>query len=516
MNRVILYAKDARAALKKGIDAVANAVKTTLGPRGRTVLISMPAGPGLITKDGVTVARSVHLPDPLENEGAKLCIEVATKSNIDAGDGTTTSVVLAQQLTRTGLEAMEKGANPVRLARGIDQAVEQTVRYIEAQARPVASSKEIEWVASISGNDPEIGRVLAEAMDQVGKDGVITLEAGGTETKVSITDGYEFGQGWAAPHFANTHKGEAVYENCLVLVAHEKFKLAQQAVQALEQCAKAQRPLLVICEDVDDEALTTFVMNRVQGALPVVVVKAPYFGQKQVDTLDDIAVFCGAQFICPAQGIDPPELKPEMLGTCKQVIVGPNYCILREGAGDVTERVEQLRALIADGHELDTLKYQERCAKLTQGLAVIQIGAATDVEQKEKRHRFEDALNATRAAVKEGIVPGGGWTLLQAAKNLKSSTRAQDKDEALGINLVREALKGPAWQIAENAGFSGDEVIRKRQGFNAETGKHGELLKQGVVDPALVTKSAVRNAASIVKYVLLTECLNVLDTREKS
>lgn len=478
-------------------------------------MIDHVAGPGTITKDGVTVARSVVLKDSAENAGAKLCVAVATKSNADAGDGTTTATVLAQSMTHAGLQAIEGGANAVAVVRGIEKAVDHVLTHIDAVAQSVNSSKQIERVAAISGNDPEIGSILAKALDEVGRDGVITLEAGGGETRINFTDGYELSAGYVSPLFATTQKGEAIYDDCLVLVSEETFKLSAQAVGILEYCARVNKPVLLVCEDVEGDALSTFVMNRVKAGLPIVVVKAPYFGDRRRDLMDDLAAFVGGTFICPDRGVDPAEVEASHFGRCKQVIVGPTYTIFREGAGDVTERVNQLRSQCT-GDDIDSLKYRERCAKLTQGLAIITIGAATEVELTEKRHRYEDALNATRAAVKEGIVPGGGWTLLQASRSLRSlqSHAAKDRDEAKGFQLVREALKAPAWQIAQNAGFDPERVLTARMGFNAETGKFGDLMDMGVVDPALVTKSAIRNAASIVKYVLLTECLNIQDQAE--
>lgn len=510
--RKLLFGAEARQALANGINSVARAVACTLGPRGRTVLIGKAAGPGIVTKDGVTVARSIKLEDPFENEGAKLCIEVATRSNMDAGDGTTTATVLAQAMVNAGLRHIQQGSNPVKIVKGINQAVSETVSYIQSQAIEVTEPAQIEYVATISGNDSEIGKTIADAIDQVGKDGVITIEPGNFKTSTEIVDGYQFDKGYVSPYFANNQKMEAVYEDCLVLVALEKFRLAQQAAQVLEQCVNQKKPLLLICEEVDGDALVTFVMNRTQGSLPIVVVTAPHHGERQKETLDDIAAFCGAKFICPEQGYDPDDLNPEMLGSCKKIIVSPDSTTIFEGNGDVLPRVEQLRELANTGSPTDRLRYQERLAKLTQGLAIIRIGASTDVELIEKKHRYEDALNATRAAVAEGIVAGGGFTLMQASKVICIPA---DRDEAVGAKLVRDALLSPMRQIAVNAGFDGDAVVEEGTGFDAAAGKHCDLVKEGIVDPAKVTRTAVQNAASIAAYALTTECLNVELPREE-
>lgn len=509
IRRQLAYGQEARQALAEGIYKVSRAVRTTLGPQGRTVLIANKVGPGTMTKDGVTVARSIQLPDPLEGEGARLCIEAATKSNMDAGDGTTTVTVLVAEMVRAGLQHVAQGGNPVRLVQGIQQATDQALQVIEKMAVPVDSPQQIEYVASISGNDPEIGQIIAQAIDAVGRDGVVSIEPGGQQTRTDIVEGYQLDRGWASPYFCNSPKMEAVYENCLVLVAREKFSLAQQAAQVLEQCIKQQRPLLLVCSEVDGDALVTFVMNRQQGGLPIVVVQAPSWGPRQADYLDDLAQFVGSKYIDPDQGFDPDNLTPDMLGSCRRVVVTQDSCTLFEGGGDIMPRVQELRALSAAGTELEVLRYRERLAKLTQGLAVIRIGAQTEVELIERKHRFEDALAATRAAVAEGVVPGGGYTLLKASQAIKLP---KDPDARAGALLVRQALRAPMKQIADNAGYDGQEVVRRGRGFDALRGEYCDLAARGILDPAKVSRCAVQNAASITALVLTCECVNYIET----
>lgn len=511
MKRELLYGPEARSALARGIEKVARAVAVTLGPQGRTVLIAQSKAPGTVTKDGVTVARSIELQDPHEAEGAKLVIEAATKSNMDAGDGTSQTCVLTHQMVQAGLKHVQQGGNPVRLVQGITSAVEQAITYIQDHAQPVEASEQIEHVASISGNDPLIGKEIAQAIDSVGKDGVVTIEPGYGPTHTEIVEGYQLDRGWASPYFCTSERMVAEYHDCLVLVANEHFGLAAQAVQVLEQCIKMQKPLLLVCDQVDGDALQTFVMNRVKTGLPIVVVQAPHFGPRRTETMDDLAAFTGGKFINPDAGYDPQNLEADMLGSCKKVIVTQDSCTLFEGAGDILPRVKELRALVEGGTELENIRYRERLAKLTQGLAVIKIGAATEIELVEKKHRFEDALNATRSAVAEGIVPGGGWTLLKASEAIKLP---RDSDERAGAQLVKDALKWPMRQIADNAGFDGQEVVRRRKGFDALRGKVVDLLAVGIVDPARVARSAVQNAASIAVSVLTCECLNSITPPE--
>lgn len=509
-NKVITYGSQAREALANGVNAVADAVKTTFGPRGRTAIIGRNGpGPGICTKDGVTVARSIQLEDPLENEGAKLCIEAATKNNIDSGDGTSVVCVLAQAMVNAGLDHVEKGANPVRIVKGINGAINTAINHVRKKSKPISNTAQIEHIATISGNDEEIGRIVAKALDSVGRDGVITIENGGQETVIEKIEGYQFDKGWVSPYFINTPRAEAVYDNCLVLVVQEPIKLAQQAAQILEQCVKLKKPVLLICTECDDDALGTFVMNREKGALPIVVVNAPYHGDKQTNILGDISIFCGGKFICPNAGFDPSTLTEDMFGSCKRVIVSQDRTTLLGGNGDKMERVKYLREVCKTGSDLDKLKCKERLAKLTEGVAMIKVGASTGPEQIEKRHRYEDALSATRAAIEEGVVPGGGFTLLGAHLKIKIP---KDSDEAIGAQLVKDALLAPTRQIAINAGF--DQPVNFKAGFDAARGKYCVLLSAGIVDPAKVVRTSLLNSSSIAACVLLCETL-ITEAKEK-
>jgi len=522
----LLYDEQARRALERGVNKVADAVKVTLGPKGRNVVLDKKWGSPTITKDGVTVAKEIELEDAYENMGAQLCKEVASKTNDVAGDGTTTATVLAQAIVNEGLRYVAAGGNPIAVKRGIDKAVELVIAHIKSASKPIKDKEQVEFVATIAGNDNEIGKHVAEAMDKVGKDGVITVEESkGRETTLEVVEGMQFDRGYISPYFVtDPERMEAVLENPLILIHEKKIGNAQEFVGFLEKIAQKRQPILIISEDLEGDALATTVLNKIRGVLQIAAVKAPGFGDRRKAMLEDIAILTNGKFISEDLGIKLESVTPDMLGTAKKIVITKEETTIIEGAGsknDVLGRIQQIKAQIEKtDSNYDREKLQERLAKLSGGVAVIKVGASTETELKEKKHRYEDALSATRAAVEEGIVPGGGVTLLAAAKALENS--GLTGDELTGVNIVRRALEEPLRTIAENAGLEGSVVIEKVKnsqagfGLNAVTGEIVDLVKAGVVDPAKVTRSTIQNAASIAGLVLTTEALVVEKPEKKS
>lgn len=514
----IIYDEAARKALERGAKTVAAAVKVTLGPKGRNVVLDKKWGSPTITKDGVTVAKEIELSDPYENMGAQLVREVASKTNDIAGDGTTTATVLAESLVTEGLRYVAAGGNPMAVKRGIDKAVEAAVEELRKIATPVETKEEVADVASIAGNDTEIGVLISDAIDKVGRDGVITIEESkGTATEVDVVEGMQFDKGYISPYMVtDAERMEAVYENPLILIHEKKISSAADLIPFLEKVSQTRRPLIIIAEDVDGEALATLVVNRIRGTLQVAAVKAPGFGDRRKEMMRDIAILTGGEFISEDLGLRLESVDISKLGSAKKVIINKEKTILVEGQGsrkDVTGRIQQIRTQIENtDSNYDREKLQERLAKLAGGVAVIKVGAATETELKEKKHRFEDALSATRAAIDEGIVPGGGVTLLSIQPALDAIQA--DGDENFGVKIVRRALEEPLRQIAENAGLEGSVVVsdvrrqdKKGFGLNAATGEIVEMIPAGIVDPVKVTRSALQNAASIAGMVLTTETL---------
>ncbi|MGQ9739135.1 MAG: chaperonin GroEL [Armatimonadota bacterium] len=520
----ILYDESARRALERGVNLVADAVKVTLGPKGRNVVLEKKWGSPTITKDGVTVAKEVELEDPFENMGAQLCREVASKTNDVAGDGTTTATVLAQLLVAEGLKYVAAGGNPILVKRGIEMAVEKAVDEIKKLAISVSTKEDVEHVASIAGNDPEIGKVVAEAMEKVGKDGVITVEESkGTTTTMEVVEGMQFDRGYISPYFVtDPERMEAVLEDCYILIHEKKISNAQDLIPLLEKIANARKPLLIIAEDVEGDALATLVVNKIRGVLNVAAVKAPGFGERRKAMLEDIAILTDGKFLSEDLGIKLENVDLSMLGRAKKVIVAKEETTIVEGAGTreaVMGRIAQIKKQIEEtDSNYDREKLQERLAKLAGGVAVIKVGAATETELKEKKHRFEDALSATRAAVEEGIVPGGGVTYLNIIPALVGI--GETPDEQHGAAIVRRALEEPLRQIAENAGLEGSVVVERVKnmergwGLDARTGEYKDMVKAGIVDPVKVTRSALQNAASIAGMLLTTEAL-VVEKPEK-
>ncbi|MBL8041252.1 MAG: chaperonin GroEL [Chthonomonas sp.] len=517
--KTLLYDENARRALERGVNKVADAVKVTLGPKGRNVVLDKKWGSPTITKDGVSVAKEIELEDPYENMGAQLCKEVASKTNDVAGDGTTTATVLAQAIVNEGLRYVAAGGNPIAVKRGIETAVATVVAEIKKQAQPIKDKEQVEFVATIAGNDNEIGKQVAEAMDKVGKDGVITVEESkGRETSLEIVEGMQFDRGYISPYFVtDPERMEAVLENPLILIHEKKISSAADLLPFLEKAAQTRKPILIIAEDIDGDALATVVLNKIRGVLQVAAVKAPGFGDRRKAMLEDIATVTKGRFISEDLGTKLENVSIDMLGTAKKIVISKEETTIIEGAGskeDVMARISQIKSQIEKtDSNYDREKLQERLAKLSGGVAVIKVGASTETELKEKKHRYEDALSATRAAVEEGIVPGGGVTLLAASKALESLKA--EGDELTGINIVRRALEEPLRTIAENAGLEGSVVVEKVKnapagtGLDASTGEMVDMVKAGIVDPAKVTRSTVQNAASIAGLVLTTEALVV-------
>jgi chaperonin GroEL len=520
----VIFDDNARRSLKRGIDKLADAVKVTIGPKGRNVVLDKKFGSPTITNDGVTIARDIELEDPFENMGAQLLKEVATKTDDVAGDGTTTAVVLGQAIVSEGLRNVTAGANPMVLKHGIERAVEVIVEEIKASARPVDSREQIAAVAAISAADPEVGEIIAEVMDKVGKDGVITVEEGqslGLEKE--YTEGMQFDRGYISAYFVtNPDRMEAVLENAKILVTDKKISAVADILPGLEKAVQVGRPMLILAEDVDGEALATLVVNKLRGTIQVLAVKAPGFGDRRKEMLRDIAILTGATVISEEVGRKLDSVTAEDLGEARRVVATKDDTTIVDGAGrepDIKARMNQIKAQIEETtSDYDREKLQERLAKLAGGVAVIKVGAATEVELKEKKHRIEDALSTTRAAVEEGIVAGGGTTLLQAIPALDSLHL--EGDEQVGVDIVRRALDAPAKQIADNAGARGEVVIEqvkklpKGQGFDALKGEYGDMFEKGIVDAAKVTRSALQNAASIAAMVLTTETL-ITDLPEK-
>jgi chaperonin GroEL len=517
MAKSLHYNEDARRALERGVNRLADAVKVTLGPKGRNVVIDKKWGAPTITNDGVTVAREIELEDPTENLGAQLAKEVATKTNDVAGDGTTTATVLAQAMVAEGLRSVAAGANPIALKRGIDAAASSVADTLVKSAREVEERSEVANVATISAQDSKIGDVIAEAFDKVGKDGVITVEEAPTMgIELEFTEGMQFDKGYISAYFAtDPERMEAVLEDAYILLDGGKISSMQEFLPLLEKIAQTKKPLLVIAEDVDGEALSTLVVNKIRGLLNVVAVKAPGFGDRRKAMLGDMAVLTGAQVVSEEVGLKLDMAGLDVLGQARRVVVTKDTTTIIDGDGDqaeVDDRIRQLRTEIENtDSDWDREKLQERVAKLAGGVAVLRAGAATEVELKEKKHRLEDAISATRAAIEEGIIPGGGSALVQAATEL--GDLGMTGDEATGVHIVRRALYAPARWIAENAGAEGGVVTARiaelpaGHGYNAQTGEFGDLVAQGVLDPVKVTRSAVQNAASIAGMLLTTEAL---------
>lgn len=528
MAKEILFNIDARDQLKKGVDELANAVKVTLGPKGRNVIIEKKFGAPQITKDGVTVAKEVELADPFQNTGAQLVKSVASKTGDDAGDGTTTATVLAQAIVGVGLKNVTAGANPMDLKRGIDKAVAKVVECIKAQAETVGDNYDkIEQVATVSANnDPVIGKLIADAMRKVSKDGVITIEeAKGTDTTIGVVEGMQFDRGYLSPYFVtDTEKMECVMERPYILVYDKKISNLKDFLPILEPAVQSGRPLLVIAEDVDSEALTTLVVNRLRGQLKICAVKAPGFGDRRKAMLEDIAILTGGVVISEEKGLKLEQATIDMLGSCEKVTITKENTTIVNGAGDkdnILDRINQIKAEIKNStSDYDKEKLQERLAKLSGGVAVLYVGAASEVEMKEKKDRVDDALCATRAAIEEGIVPGGGVTYIRAIDALEG-LKGDNADETTGIEIIKRAIEEPLRQIVANAGKEGAVVVQKVRegkgdfGYNARTDVYENLHAAGVVDPAKVTRVALENAASIAGMFLTTECVIVEKKEEK-
>ncbi len=525
MAKEILFDVEARNKIKKGVDALANAVKVTLGPKGRNVVIDKKFGAPTVTKDGVTVAKEIELSDPVENMGAQLVKEVASKTNDAAGDGTTTATVLAQAIYTAGIKSVTAGANPMDLKRGIDKAVISIVKNLKEQAKPIANSDEIAQIATISGNnDPAIGNRIAEAMKVVGKDGVITVEeAKGTEDELKTVEGMQFDRGYLSPYFVtNPEKMETELENPLILIHDKKISSLKDVLPILEKAQQTGRPLLIIAEDIDGEALAALVVNKIRGSLKIAAVKAPGFGDRRKAMLEDIATLTGGTLISEDQGYKLEAADIPQLGQAEKVVIDKDNTTIVNGAGDaelIKGRVNQIKAQVeSTTSDYDKEKLQERLAKLAGGVAVIYVGAATEVEMKEKKDRVDDALHATRAAVEEGIVAGGGTALIRAIVAL-GGIKSENDDEDHGINIVRTAIEAPLRTIVNNAGGEGSVVVNKVKegsadfGYNAKTNVYENLIETGVIDPVKVTRLALENAASISGLLLTTECV-IADTPE--
>jgi len=527
MTKILKFDEDARRALEAGVNALADAVKVTLGPKGRNVVLDKKFGAPTITNDGVSIAREVELDDPFENMGAQLVKEVATKTNDIAGDGTTTATVLAQALVREGLRNVAAGASPLGLKRGIEKAVAEAVESVASQAKEIDDKSEIAQVASISAADTAIGAVIADAIDKVGKDGVVTVEESNTfGMDLDFVEGMQFDKGFLSPYFVtDAERQEAVLDNPYILFVNSKISSVQDMLPVLEKVMQSGKPMLIVAEDVDGEALATLVVNKIRGTFNSVAVKAPGFGERRKAMLADMAILTGGQVISEEVGLKLDSATLDLLGTARKVVVTKDDTTIVEGAGesaDVNGRIAQIKREIDDtDSDWDREKLQERLAKLSGGVAVIKVGAATEVELKEKKHRIEDALSATRAAIEEGVVAGGGTALLRARSSLTATIEGLQGDEATGARAVYRALEAPARLIADNAGLEGAVIVQQVEaesgstGLNAATGEMVDLLKAGVIDPAKVTRAALQNAASIAALLLTTECL-VADEPEEA
>jgi chaperonin GroEL len=524
-HKELKYEAEARKALEQGVDAVANAVKVTLGPRGRYVVLDKKFGAPTITNDGVTIAREIEVEDVFQNQGAQLVREVATATNDVAGDGTTTATVLAQAIVRQGLKNVAAGANPLALKRGIERAVDEVVKNIQSQSKEISGKDQIARVATISAGDDEIGDVIADAIDKVGKDGVVNVEEGQTfGMDLEFTEGMQFDKGYISPYMVtDQERMEAVLEDPFILIANSKIGSVRDVLPVLEQVIQSGRPLLIIAEDVEGESLATLVVNKLRGTFTGVAVKAPGFGDRRKRMLEDIAILAGGEVITEEMGLKLENTQLSQLGRARRVVVTKDTTTIVDGNGDadaIKGRINQIKAEIeTTDSDFDREKLQERLAKLSGGVAVVKVGAATETEMKEKKHRVEDALQATRAALEEGIVPGGGVALLVAQKALNVEA-IEEADVQTGARIVVRALEEPLRQIAENAGLEGSVVVndvrkaKKGQGLNAATGEIVDLIAEGIIDPAMVTRSALQNAASIAKNILTTEAI-VAEVPEK-
>jgi chaperonin GroEL len=516
-HKELKYSSEARKSLEAGVDAVANAVKVTLGPKGRYVVLDKKFGAPTITNDGVTIAREIEVEDVFENQGAQLVREVATATNDVAGDGTTTATVLAQAIVRQGLKNVAAGANPLALKRGIEKAVDEVVANIASQSKEVSGKDQIARVATISAGDEEIGDVIADAIEKVGKDGVVNVEEGQTfGMDLEFTEGMQFDKGYISPYMVTDQdRMEAVLEDPYILIANQKIGSVRDLLPVLEQVIQSGKPLLIIAEDVEGEALATLVVNKLRGTFTGVAVKAPGFGDRRKRMLEDIAILTKAEVITEEMGLKLENTQVSQLGRARRVVVAKDNTTIVDGAGDpeaIKGRINQIKAEIENtDSDFDREKLQERLAKLSGGVAVVKVGAATETEMKEKKHRVEDALQATRAALEEGIVPGGGVALLQASESV--SLDGLEDDETTGARIVLRSLEEPLRQIAENAGLEGSVVVndvrkaKPGEGLNAATNEIVDLVAAGVIDPAMVTRSALQNAASIAKNILTTEAI---------
>jgi chaperonin GroEL len=524
-HKELKYDADARKALEQGVDAVANAVKVTLGPKGRYVVLDKKFGAPTITNDGVTIAREIEVEDVFQNQGAQLVREVATATNDVAGDGTTTATVLAQAIVRQGLKNVAAGANPLALKRGIEKAVDDVVKNIESQSVEISGKDQIARVATISAGDDEIGDVIADAIDKVGKDGVVNVEEGQTfGMDLEFTEGMQFDKGYISPYMVTDQdRMEATLEDPYILIANQKIGSVRDLLPVLEQTIQSGKPLLIIAEDVEGESLATLVVNKLRGTFTGVSVKAPGFGDRRKRMLEDIAILTGGEVITEEMGLKLENTQLSQLGRARRVVVAKDTTTIVDGNGEsdaIKGRINQIKNEIENtDSDFDREKLQERLAKLSGGVAVVKVGAATETEMKEKKHRVEDALQATRAALEEGIVPGGGVALLASQKAIKIDA-LEDPDEQTGAKIVVRALEEPLRQIAENAGLEGSVVVadvrkaKKGHGLNAATNEIGDLVGEGVIDPAMVTRSALQNAASIAKNILTTEAI-VAEVPEK-
>ncbi|WP_114571872.1 chaperonin GroEL [Exiguobacterium flavidum] len=519
MAKDILFSEEARRAMLRGVDALADAVKVTIGPKGRNVVLERKFGSPLITNDGVTIAKEIELEDHFENMGAKLVAEVASKTNEIAGDGTTTATVLAQAMIREGLKNVTAGANPMVIRKGIEKAVRRAVEELREISKPIEGKEAIAQVASISAADEEVGQLIAEAMERVGKDGVITIEESrGFTTELDVVEGMQFDRGYASPYMiTDSDKMEAVLENPYILITDKKISNIQEILPVLEQVVQQGKPLLIIAEDVEGEALATLVVNKLRGTFNAVAVKAPGFGDRRKAMLEDISIVTGAELITEELGLDLKSTQITQLGRASKVVVSKDNTTIVEGHGhsdSITARVGTIRSQIEEtSSDFDREKLQERLAKLAGGVAVVKVGAATETELKERKLRIEDALNATRAAVEEGIVAGGGTALIHVTKAVESILAVATGDEATGVKIVLRALEAPLRQIAENAGEEGSVIVERLKheapgmGYNAATGEYVDMIATGIVDPAKVTRSALQNAASVSAMFLTTEAV---------
>ena len=516
----LLFDEDARRRLKDGVDALADAVRVTLGPRGRNVILEKKFGPPSIVDDGVSVAKEIELKDPFENLGAQLAREVASKTNDVAGDGTTTATVLAQAIVREGMKMVAAGSNPMMLKRGLESGVTAVIDGVRDIATPVAGKEQIAQVATISGHDQEIGDIIADVMEKVGKDGVITVEEGkGIRMETEFVEGMQLDRGYVSPYFvSNPDRMEAVLDEPYILITDKKLSSVQDLLPALERILQVTKNIVILADDVDGEALATLVVNKLRGTISAIAIKAPSFGDRRKAILEDIAILTGGTFITEDMGLKLENVQVTDLGRARRIVATKDDTVIIEGYGsdeEIQSRIKQIKAQAEDASsEFDREKLQERLAKLAGGVAVIKVGAATEVELKERKLRVEDALSATRAAVEEGIVPGGGVALIRAQKGLDKLGKGMSEDELAGANILRKALEEPLRMIAENAGQEGMVVVNKVSagkdvnfGYDAATDEYGDMLKKGIIDPAKVTRTALENAASIATLILTTESL---------